>query len=259
MTVEMPKEMGAAYRSPAQRARVVTEAWASRNLFCPCCTAPSILPSPANTRAVDFRCGSCSQQFQLKGKSSAITNKVVDGAYETMLAALQSDAVPHLFLLRYDRNLWNVVDLLLVPSFALSPSALECRRPLSATARRAGWIGCFIVLSNIPVDARIPVVKAGNPLPPSYVRQQFNRLQPLREISLPERGWMLDVLNAIRSLGKSEFSNADAYSLAHRLAAIYPDNRHIRDKIRQQLQFLRDAGFVEHVERGRWRLAQGQP
>ena len=31
---------------------------------------------------------------------------------------------------------------------------------------------------------------------------------------------------------------------------LHPDNRHIRDKIRQQLQVLRDTGFLTQPERG---------
>ena len=35
---------------------------------------------------------------------------------------------------------------------------------------------------------------------------------------------------------------------------LHPDNRHIRDKIRQQLQVLRDAKLLIHVGSGHWRL-----
>jgi type II restriction enzyme len=31
-------------------------------------------------------------------------------------------------------------------------------------------------------------------------------------------------------------------------------NRHVRDKIRQQLQVLRDTGFLEHLGSGEWRV-----
>lgn len=32
------------------------------------------------------------------------------------------------------------------------------------------------------------------------------------------------------------------------------DNRHVKDKIRQQLQMLRDEGIVEFVRRGYYKL-----
>jgi type II restriction enzyme len=254
MNLAMPAILAAPYKNPAQRARVVTEAWAQQNLFCPACASNRLSPSPPNTRAVDFECDSCAQPFQLKGKSSPITDKIVDGAYGALMAALKSDSAPGLFLLQYNPVAWTVTNLVVVPHFAFPPSAIECRKPLSATARRAGWIGCFIVLSRIPEDARITVVRTGDPVAPDEVRAQYKRLLPLKQVPPPERGWTLDVLNALRRIGRPEFTNADIYQFSDELRAAHPNNRHVSDKIRQQLQVLRDAGFVKHVGRGKWCL-----
>ncbi len=251
----MSPKLAASYKSPAQRARVVTEYWAEQNLFCPACLADHLSPSPANTRAIDFGCSRCSQTFQLKAKSSPIANKVVDGTYSALMAALCSDTAPNLFLLQYNRTAWTVVNLTLIPHFAFPPSAIECRKPLSASARRAGWVGCFIVLPRIPADARIGIIRDGEQLPASVVRAQYQRLLPLKRIATPMRGWTLDVLSAVRNLGKPEFTNADIYERADDLRAQHPENRHVTDKIRQQLQILRDTGFLTHTGRGSWRLA----
>lgn len=254
MILKMPTNLAARYKSPAQRARVVTEGWAERNLFCPSCPANRVSPLPPNSRAVDFECNRCAHRFQLKGKSSPITSKVIDGAYDTLMTALNSDTVPSLLLLEYDRTAWTVVNLTLIPYFAFSPSAIEKRTPLSATAHRAGWVGCFIVLSRIPVDARIGVVRSGEPVEPESVRAQYKRLLPLKRMDPPKRAWTLDVLSAVRRLGKPDFTNADIYAQSGELRARHPENRHVADKIRQQLQILRDSGFLDHVGRGRWRL-----
>jgi hypothetical protein len=50
------------------------------------------------------------------------------------------------------------------------------------------------------------------------------------------------------------FTTAEVYAFAPELEKLHPGNRHVRDKIRQQLQVLRDLGFLIHVERGEWRL-----
>jgi type II restriction enzyme len=42
--------------------------------------------------------------------------------------------------------------------------------------------------------------------------------------------------------------------LERSLAQLHPANRHVRDKIRQQLQVLRDLGLLEFVGRGKYRL-----
>lgn len=145
-----------------------------------------------------------------------------------------------------------VRNVTLIPHFAFSPSSIQKRNPLSSTARRAGWIGCFIVLSNIPKEARISLVTDAAVAPREEVRRKFGRLKPLKNLSAIERGWTLDVLRIVQSLGKREFTNQDVYQLAPELEKLHPDNRHIRDKIRQQLQFLRDRGFLAQVSRGHW-------
>ncbi len=66
------------------------------------------------------------------------------------------------------------------------------------------------------------------------MRASYNRLRPLEKLQVEKRGWTLDVLNAVHSLGKKEFSLFDVYTHAEALAILHPDNRHIRDKIRQQ-------------------------
>jgi type II restriction enzyme len=42
-------------------------------------------------------------------------------------------------------------------------------------------------------------------------------------------------------------------SLKDVLSGKHPDNRNIKDKIRQQLQYLRDLGLIEFKERGVYR------
>jgi len=43
-------------------------------------------------------------------------------------------------------------------------------------------------------------------------------------------------------------------TLTTHLEKLHPGNRHIRDKIRQQLQVLRDAGLLLHLAPARWRI-----
>jgi len=63
-----------------------------------------------------------------------------------------------------------------------------------------------------------------------------------------------DALQVIQSLNKPEFELSDVYAHAAALAKLHPHNAHIHDKIRQQLQVLRDLGRLEFLGRGRYRL-----
>jgi hypothetical protein len=51
-----------------------------------------------------------------------------------------------------------------------------------------------------------------------------------------------------------EFTTADVYAFTRELEKLHPDNRHVKDKIRQQLQNLRDRSLLLHIDRYRWRL-----
>jgi len=206
--------------------------------------------------------------------------------------------------MRYALATWAVRDLLLIPSFMFSESAVIKRPPLSPTARRAGWVGCNLDLHRIAPEARIFIVRtiapqssaavtaASHPdsspgrrdacatliATPEEVREKFKRVKPLKDISVTQRGWTLDVLNIVRRLVESrrrgnesgtaggkgtrlltsaptgEFTTTDAYTFTRELEKLHPDNRHVKDKIRQQLQVLRDAGLLLHLGRGEWRL-----
>lgn len=254
MDLSLPTEGLARYQSASQRARISSESWAARELYCPRCTANHLDQLPRNTPVIDFRCPKCSASFQLKSGASAFRGKFTDGAHAQMRAAILQGKTPNLFLLHYQLAALTVLSVVFVPDFAFTLSAIECRKPLSPNARRAGWIGCNILLSHIPTDARIRVVQDGAVVPPTEVRRAYRKLKPLASLAVEKRGWTLDVLNIIRSLKKNEFDLSEVYAFESELSALHPDNHHVRDKIRQQLQVLRDLNVLNFQGGGRYEL-----
>ena len=211
-------------------------------------------PSPQGTAAVDYVCPSCDSPFQLKSQSKPFGSKIVDAAFSEMKRAILEDRTPNLYVMHYDLATWAVQSVILVPRFAFTMSAIECRKPLAATARRAGWVGCNIVLDKIPIHARIPVVQEGKAESQQSVREAYQRLRPLEKLQVEKRGWTLDVLQVVQSLNKREFSLQDVYAHKEALGRLHPANRHVRDKIRQQLQMLRDLGLLEFLGGGSYWL-----
>lgn len=221
--------------------------------YCPSCLS-RLAPTAVNAKAVDFSCPQCSIQYQLKSTKSKIGTSIPDGAYSTMLSAVRSDTCPALVLMHYRKVDWSVWNLIIIPSFALTEQAIIPRKALAATARRAGWVGCNIDLSRIAPQARVNVVKDGIVSKQAEVAGSYALLKPLQSINVNQRGWAMAVLNGIQSIGLRSFTTRDAYQLEGMMAKIFPDNRNIRAKIRQQLQVLRDMGLLNHVGRGEWTL-----
>src|SRR5262249_50307951 len=159
--------------------------------------------------------------------SSSFGKRVQDGAYKTMRRSIVEDRTPGLFLLQYRRPDFVVRNVLLIPHFVFNESILERRQPLSPKAERAGWIGCNLMLDRIPLDARIGIVREGAPASKAEVRAAYQRLRPLESLETDQRGWTLDVLTAVRSLQKAEFSLAEVYEHERALSKLHPDNRHV--------------------------------
>ncbi|HYY72639.1 MAG TPA: DpnI domain-containing protein, partial [Candidatus Bathyarchaeia archaeon] len=197
----MPRTGLDRYKSASQRARVGTEAWGAVNFFCPACKSPYLRPAPQGTAAIDYVCPSCDSPFQLKSQSKPIGGRIVDAAYSEMKRAILEDRTPNLYVLHYDLTGWLVRTVILIPHFAFALSAVERRPPLAATARRAGWVGCNIVLDKTPVRARIPIIQEGKVRPKQAVREDYERLRPLERLQVEKRGWTLDVLRVVQSLG----------------------------------------------------------
>ncbi len=245
--------IAAAYKSPAQRARVISEYWFADNGYCFACETNHLLRAAANTKAMDFACDNCGQNYELKTFAKRPPKSLVDGAYQTLITRINSSSAPTLCLLQRTES-WQVQSLTAIHSSFLTPWVIEQRRPLSVQARRAGWVGCNIRLDRIPSDAEITVIDKGICLPRAEVRGKFQRFLPLANLPAEQRDWTTLTLCITRRLGKPEFQLSDLYDQVGQFAAAYPGNRHIRAKIRQQLQVLRDLGVLAFEGRGLYRL-----
>ena len=189
------RKVSKAYKSNSQRARIATELWAQQNLYCANCDYTSLHQAPANMPAVDLDCLGCGACFQLKAQSHPFSRRIVDAAYRAMVRAIRENRTPNLFALQYDLAEWTVANLILIPSFAFPLSAIEKRNPLGPQARRAGWVGCNILLHSIPSDARISIVRDRKFVCSERCSSTIPSSSSLQETDPEKRGWTLDVLN----------------------------------------------------------------
>jgi len=247
----LPDPVG--YKSNSQRARVATEMWVTRNLYCPACPSPDLEPTPAGHPVADFACPRCGEEYQLKSKRGRLGARITDAAYSEALRATERNAFPHLLLMQYMEVPGPVIDLQAIPGAFITPTTLEPRKALTATARRAGWIGCNIVISDLPQAARVAIITEGYPRPIREVRQDWRKWDFLKARDVSTRTWSNEILKRIEGLGRDEFELDDIYAFEADLTRLFPRNRFIRPKIRQQLQVLRDRGFLEFREKGRYR------
>ena len=252
MNLHFDESVAVNYKSTSQKIRIMTEHWLTQNLFCPCCGNIHIDKLPNNSPVADARCENCGEVFELKSKKNSIGAKVMDGAYHTMIERITSNLNPQLLLMQYSSEMF-VSNLLFIPKFFFTPDIIEKRKPLSSNARRAGWVGCNILYQKIPEQGKISVIRDGKAIAVKDVMLHYDKIKHLQTDNLNRRGWIMDVLDCVNNTKSETFTLQEIYKYADVLGAKHNQNNNVEAKIRQQLQFLRDKGFIKFVGRGIYR------
>lgn len=254
MNLSFNTKIASSYNSNSQIARILTEDWVKTNSYCPNCGVSYLNEFENNKPVADFYCASCSEQYELKSKNGInIGNKIVDGAYSTMIERINSDENPNFFFLTYDKEKWKVNNFIIIPKHYFISDIIEKRKPLSENARRAGWIGCNIDLTKVPESGRIFIVKNSEVISQEKVQMKWKRTEFLKLKKGNSKGWILDIMNCVDAIKKDTFTLDEIYLFENQLKEKYPDNNFIKDKIRQQLQLLRDKGLLEFKTRGTYK------
>jgi hypothetical protein len=143
------------YASKSQIAGLVSETWAEMNLYCVNCQNDALDRLPPNAPVADFECSACSARYQMKAKDGRFGNTLLGAAYAPTIEACRSHAMPEYVLIEFDSRFGTVVFVDAVPGSAINENRIVARKPLAATAKRAGWQGCSIDLQDL---ARVRIV-----------------------------------------------------------------------------------------------------
>jgi hypothetical protein len=146
------------YTSKARAAGVAVETWAEHNLYCLSCSADELSRLPTNAIVADLECLACTSRYQIKAKNGRFGAALTGAAYEPILKAIRAGAMPSYVLVEYDPRFNIVVFVEGVPGRYIDKTRVIPRKPLSATARRAGWRGCTISLAGLH-DVRVRIVE----------------------------------------------------------------------------------------------------
>jgi len=249
------QSLAAGYHSRSQAVRRMSEAWAAEHIICPSCGGA--LRQYANNRPVaDFYCPHCAEDFELKSSAKPWGGKIMAGAYATMLARIAAMRNPNFFFLHYlPQENFRVADLFCVPKQFFTPEIIEKRKPLSPQAHRAGWVGCNILLAALPESGKIYYRRNSEAMPSSDILAAFAKTRFLRQEKPEGKSWLIDVMKQIDLLGRRQFDLSELYAAAAVLGRLHPDNHNVEAKIRQQLQILRDKGYLRFSGRGVYELS----
>lgn len=253
MNLNLDLKIANNYKNNSQVARIITEDWVLNQVFCPNCGG-SIDGYENNKPVADFYCKKCVEDFELKSKKGKIGKTISAGAYSKMIERINSAQNPHFFFMGY-LDSFTVDNFLVVPNYFFVPEIIEKRKALAEKAKRAGWVGSTILFSKIPDSGKIYYVANGVEIPKKEILIKWQKTAFLKNINkIESKGWLLDIINCIESLKVRNFLLSDIYNFEKDLLILHPENKNIRPKIRQQLQILRDKGYLKFLDRGNYQL-----
>jgi len=138
----------ARYTSRSQVARVAIEAWVASNVDCWRCRS-ALLLVPPNTKLMDAVCRERGHEVQVKAVAGIAGHHLSAAAFAPMAARIEHGILPDYLIVSYDRLRSIVVLAEFLDGTSLAGDRLRARAPLGPQARRAGWIGATLDLSEL--------------------------------------------------------------------------------------------------------------
>jgi len=249
MDLQFNVKLAENYNSNSQKIRVLSADWVLNNSYCPCCGNSNLNTYKRNNPAADFYCNFCKSDYELKSFKILPKLKMVDGAYSSMIGKIRTNKNPNFFLLQYNPN-FSVINYFTIPRHYFTLNIIEKRKPLSKNARRADWVGCNVLFGNLPKSSFIHIVKNGIITSPSIVIKEWQKTSFLLQRKIENRGWLIELINIVDRISSKVFTIQEVYKFEESLKQKYPSNKFVREKIRQQLQVLRDKGLIKFLGKG---------
>ena len=122
-------------------------------MCCPVCNDKALVKYKTNQKSKDIKCEKCSCEFQIKAtkytKNQQTSLKLLGAEYKTTCSSIKENTVHYIVVLYSvicDRYIIN--DIYFIDHKDINESCVIPRKPLSSTARRAGWQGCILIFDT---------------------------------------------------------------------------------------------------------------
>ncbi len=136
------------------------ETFVGKNCSCPKCKKEKTLKRlPTNFKCADLICDFCGYLAQVKAMTvndvDVLPKQILGAAWGPQKARMDASIYFPLFLVLKSSSGASIYYL---PTDFQSPALFSSRKPLSSTARRAGWQGFLYMLSAVPEGGFIRLI-----------------------------------------------------------------------------------------------------
>ncbi|MDD2565560.1 MAG: DpnI domain-containing protein [Candidatus Gracilibacteria bacterium] len=230
--------------------KAITEHWTANNIFCPICGS-SLDKHKIDRPINDLFCIDCNNDFELKASKGKFTKMLPAGNYQKAIDTITNKPM-HLFVLKYSED-YTVTNFLVVPKYFFTSEIVK-KRP-NALKDRPNYFMSDINFSNIPESGKIHYISNGTYKTRTEILKEWEKIKFLEKEKASSKGWIFDIMICIEKLNKNEFHLKELNIFIDELSYKHPENNNIEPKIRQQLQLLRNKGYLEFIDgKGNYRV-----
>ena len=108
-----------------------------------------------------------------------------------------------------------------------------------------------MLFESIPSYGKLYIVKNSKLESKEQILNKSHKILNLYDLDSQKAKWKIEILKILDSVD-SVFSLQEIYEKEAELHNLFPENNHIKDKIRQQLQFIRDDGIIVFHGNGKY-------
>ena len=83
--------------------------------------------------------------------------------------------------------------------------------------------------------------------------EKYNKIKGVETQDIDSRSWLVVVWSGVNHIESNEFCLQEIYAYVEILQEKHINNHNVEAKIRQQLQFLRNRGFIEFLGKGHYK------
>jgi len=221
MNLTFQTSLSNSYTNNSQKIRIMSENWTLENWFCPNCGS-KLSEQENNKKVSDFLCENCLENFEQKASKKKFKWKTIAGEYNTYVERLKEKNKPNFFFLYYLDWIFSVNDFFVVPKYFFVPEIIEKRSKW--LKNRPNYYMCNILFDKIPNSWKIYYIEDWKEISKEKVLEKWQKTAFLKDIKKDN------------------------------LKILHPENKNIKAKIRQQLQFLRDKWYLEFLDIGKYKV-----
>lgn len=243
MNIRLRWNLALRFKKATHQARVVTEDWVRREMYCINCSRGRLIALDNNAKVIDFRCSNCRHQYQVKATKGRLTSQLPGATYRATRTAIRMGRAPNFLLVVYRILPPEVREVLAIPRHFITEETIS-RRIVNSRSGKPSRETFVLHLNKIPDDAKIRVVHRGRPVARRAATRAWRKGGRIERRAAIVRKGPIDFWAAVPGASGWSFGVRDFRGYERKSGEGLAHYRRRLEALERQLQELENSGFI---------------